>query len=361
MYKSYYGIKEKPFQMTPDPAYLFMSRGHTDTYTYLEYALKKDRGLVVVTGETGSGKTSLINLLIGGVGARFTFGVMNPNIAHPDGFMATICHQFGLDVTGLDRAAIPGAFRDFLIRQQRTGNRTILIVDEAQDLKDTTIEEIRMLANLKTQTRYLVQIFLVGRPELRKKLEQNRVKQFVQRGTIHCRLCGLGKDEVDQYIRHRLQHAGRSNGPGIFDHEAIESIYLYSRGIPRLANMIAEAALIYGYADELKIIGKSVIEDVVKDRDRDGVLIGGICRGAAPLTPPHVATDPGVTDKDIRRDIEQKIHSLENTIYRINQALNTRNSAVKGRDEVGLELTEILKRLENRQTLLLERIRSLLH
>jgi len=347
--------------MTPDPAYLFMSRGHADTYAHLEYALKEDRGFVVVTGEVGSGKTSLINLLIGGVGAHFTVGVLNPDIAQPERFMAMVCRQFGLDLTGVDTAGMPEAFRDFLIRQRSAGSRVILIVDEAQGLTDTIIEEIRMLANLKTERHYLVQIILVGQPELKQRLQQNRVTEFVQRGTVCCHLSGLEKDEVAPYIRHRLEHAGGSNGLDIFDHEAIGSIYQYSRGIPRVTNIISDAALVYGYADELKIIGKKVIEEVVKDRDMGGVSIGGMRQGNEAPLPAQAGGESGAIDTDIRRDIEKKMHSLEKTLYRINQELNTRNSARKGRDEVGLELTEILKRLEDRQTLLLEDIRSLLH
>ncbi|MBW2561074.1 MAG: AAA family ATPase [Deltaproteobacteria bacterium] len=359
MYKSYYGFKEKPFQMTPDLAHLFMSRGHADTYAHLEYALAEDRGFVVVTGEVGSGKTSLINLLIGGLGADFKVGVLTPGIAQQEQFMETVCRQFGLDVTSVDTAEMPGIFRDFLIRQRSAGNRVILIVDEAQDLTDTTIEELRMFANLETRRQYLVQIILAGRPELKERLQQNRVREFVQRATVSCHLGGLGKDEVGRYIRHRLRYAGGSETLNIFDHEAIESIFVYSRGIPRLANIISDAALFYGYADELKTISKRVIEEVVKDRDTDGIPIGGMRHGNT--SPATVQAGADGIDKVIRRDIEEKMHKLENTFSRINQEMNTQNSARKTRHEAGLELTEILKRLETRQAILLESIRSLLH
>jgi len=347
--------------MTPDPACLFMSRGHADTYAHLEYALVKNKGFVVVTGEVGSGKTSLINLLIIRLGAHFKVGVLNPNIAQPEQFMEMICRQFGLDVTGVDTAGMPGVFRDFLIRQRSAGSRAVLIVDEAQNLTDTILEEIRMLANLETQRHSLIQIILVGQPELKQRLRQNRVKEFVQRSTIYCHLNGLDKDEVDQYIRHRLEHAGGSKGLDIFDHEAIESIYMYSKGIPRLINIISDTALVYGYADELKIIGKRVIGEVVKDRDIDRATIRGMRQGNAPFLPAKAWVDAGAMDTDIRRDIEKRIHTLENTIYRINQELDAQNSARKNRNELAVELTEILRNLENRLTLLLESIRSILH
>ncbi|MDD5724439.1 MAG: AAA family ATPase, partial [Syntrophales bacterium] len=203
MYKSYYGFKENPFQITPDPAHLFMSRSHADTYMHLEYALTKDRGFVVVTGKIGSGKTSLISLLTRELGTQLKVGVLSPKIGQTGRFMEMICRQFGLDVTDVDTAEILWTLRDFLIRERSAGSRKVLIVDEAHNLTDTIIEELRMLANLETGGHYLVQIILVGRPELKQKLQRNMVKQFVHRVTVHCHLGGLGKDEVGQYIRHR--------------------------------------------------------------------------------------------------------------------------------------------------------------
>lgn len=303
MYESYYGFKEKPFEMTPDPAYLFMSRGHANTYAHLEYSLMEDKGFVVVTGEVGTGKTSLINLLIRELGAHYTIGILNPNIAQPEQFMKEISRQFGLDVTGVDTTGTLWAFRDLLIRLRNAGSRAILIVDEAQKLTDTIIEELRLLANLRAGRRYLVQMILVGQPELKRRLEHNKVKEFVQRVTVHCHLGGLCKDEVGQYIRHRLQHAGGQENLDIFDHEAIESIYLYSKEIPRLANIISDAALVYGYADELKTIGKRVIEEVVKGRDTDRVPTRGMRH--APPAPVKAGKDDKGIDKDIRRDIEK--------------------------------------------------------
>jgi len=357
MYKSYYGFKEKPFQMKPDPSHLFMSRGHADAYAHLEYALAEDRGFVVVTGEVGSGKTSLVNLLVESLGAGFTIGVLTPDFARHEPFMAAICRRFGVNVAGVDTAGIPTSLRDFLIGRRDAGRRAVLIVDEAQSLTDTAIEEIRMLANLQTQGQYLVQVILTGRPALKRKLQQNRVREFVQRVTVSCHLGGLGKDEVGRYIRHRLRYAGCSENLDIFDHEAVQSIYSYSRGIPRFANIISDAALIYGYADELRTIGKGVIEEVMKDRGAAGEIRHG---NAPPLTV-RLGTDAGRIDGATRRDIEKKMHGIEGTIYHITQELNTRNSARKTQYETGLELAEVLRRLETRQALLLESIRTLLH
>ncbi|MBN2396960.1 MAG: AAA family ATPase [Deltaproteobacteria bacterium] len=360
MYKAYYGFKENPFRMTPDPACFFMGRDHTDAYRHLEYALEKDRGFMVVTGEPGSGKTSLVNLLLREQAARFTIGVLNPKNAQTERCMETICRRFGLDVTGVDTAETAVILRDFLLRKRSAGRRVILIVDDAQNLTDAAIEEIRMLANLEAERRYLMQIILVGRPELRRILQKNRVREFVQRVTVSCHLNGLGRDEIGRYIRHRLRYAGGGEDPEIFDSEAVDSIYGYSGGIPRAANIISEAALIYGYADELKTIGKRVVEDVVTDGDVNGIPIGETHPRSTPPTTVRMGMDGGGMDPAIRRDIEKKIHAFETTLYRINQGLNIHNSAREDRNDVGRELAEILGRLENRLALLQEGIRAIL-
>jgi len=360
MYKAYYGFTENPFRVTPDPACFFMGRGHENTYKHLEYAIEKDRGFMVVTGEPGSGKTSLVNLLLREQAARFTIGVLNPKTAQTERCMETICRKFGLDVTGVDTAETALILRDFLLRKRCAGRRVILIVDDAQDLSDAAMEEIRMLANLEAERRYLMQIILVGRTELRRRLQKNRVREFVQRVTVSCRLNGLGKDEIGRYIRHRLRHAGGGEAPEIFDSEAVDSIYGHSGGIPRAANIISEAALIYGYADELKTIGKRVVEDVVKDRGVNGTPMGETDPRGTPSPTVRMGVDGGGMDPGIRRDIEKKIHAFETMLYRINQELNIYNSAREDRNELGRELTEILGRLEDRFALLREGLRAIL-
>lgn len=359
MYTSYYGFKEKPFQITPDPSLFFMSRGHADICSHLEYALMADRGFVAVTGESGSGKTSLINFLIKKHGAPFNIGVLVPNNVRPEPFITKIGRTFGLAPNGHNTADMLRTVRTFLAQGQNNGHRTVIIVDEADTLSDADFEQIRILANLKMDRRHLAQFILVGRPDLKKKLHENRLRDFVQRTTVTCHLGGLERDEVAPYIRHRLRYAGGSQNLVLFDQEAIESIYEHSRGIPKLANIISEAALIYGYADELKTIGKKVIDEVAQDAGtKRNVSEGAHHRLPSPLV------EAGTVDwrmmRDTRSDIEKQIHILENRIRLFNQALHNRNSATTNRDEVASELTHIIKRTDRQLTLLLENIKSFL-
>ncbi|HPQ42819.1 MAG TPA: AAA family ATPase [Syntrophales bacterium] len=357
MYKTYYGFKEKPFNMTPDPDYLFMSRGHSDTYTHLEYAIVENKGFVVITGEIGSGKTTLINFLLRRIKTNVKVGVLNQTMAQPKQFMKMICQEFGLETSGLDKAEMLNRIKDFLVKQFNAKSRVALIVDEAQNLPDKTIEEIRMLSNLESEKHHLIQIILVGQSELKDKLQQKKLEQFVQRVTVYCHLNGLDKDEVDQYIRHRL-HVGGTKNLNIFDRNATEAIHRYSKGIPRLINIICDAALVYGYADELEIIGENVIEEVVKDRDTGGVRTKDISNRYPRSTP---AIGGGITGEATKkfRDIEKRIDVLEKTLYRINKELDTLTSSKGKRDELALELTKMLQQsIKNRSDLLLTILKS---
>ncbi len=265
MYKSYYGLRKKPFPTTPDPDHVYMSRGYAYTYAHLEYALREDRGFLIITGEPGSGKTSLINLLVKEFETVFRIEIMRPDVGKPGSFLETFCLQLGVDLTGIGTTEILGTIKKFLIRQRGAGNRVIFIVDDAQNLPDTALEEIRILANLEINKRYLVQIILVGQKGLGEKLLKNKLRQFIRRVTVCCRLQGLEHDEIKQYISYRLKTVGESAYPEIFDKGAIEAIYYNSKGIPKIVNIISEAALLYGYADELKIINEEVIGRVLKE------------------------------------------------------------------------------------------------
>ena len=253
MYESFYGLKEKPFDLHPDPDYLYMSRGHENAYTHLEYAIAENKGFVVVTGEIGSGKTTLINFLLTKIRQDIEVGLISNTSLTPEQFIAMICEEFEVPLQGdgSDKAKMLGRFHAFLLEQFAKKKRVILIVDEAQNLSPEALEEIRMLSNLEAEKHHLIQILLVGQPELKYKLQMKNLEQFAQRVTVHCHLDGLGPEEVDRYIRYRLTVAG-AKGSDIFSEDAIEAIHKHSRGIPRLINILCDTALVFGYADSLK-------------------------------------------------------------------------------------------------------------
>ncbi|MDY6953086.1 MAG: ATPase, T2SS/T4P/T4SS family, partial [Thermodesulfobacteriota bacterium] len=181
MYESFYGLKEKPFNITPDPDYFYMSQVHENAYTHLQYAIKENKGFVVITGEIGSGKTTLINLLLKNIEEDVLVGVISSATLLPEEFIKMACQELELGTEGMDKVEMVDALHQFLLKQFAEKKRVVLIIDEAQNLPLETIEEIRVLSNLDTEKDHLIQMILVGQPELKSKLQQRQLKQFVQR------------------------------------------------------------------------------------------------------------------------------------------------------------------------------------
>jgi general secretion pathway protein A len=273
MYESFYGLNEKPFNLNPDPDYLYMSEGHENTLTHLQYAISENKGFVVVTGEIGAGKTTLINYLLGEIPSDIDVGLVNNTHIPASQFIKLVCREFELDITGLDRTAMIDRFHEFLLEMYTNRRRVVLIVDEAQNLNPKTLEEIRLLSNLESEKHHLLQIILVGQPELKLKLQRHDLQQLAQRVTVHCHLKGLNEADVANYICYRLEVAGGDkDNCNIFDQSAIHEICENSKGIPRLINIICDTALVFGYADSVKQIDGKIIRDVVKERAAGGLF-----------------------------------------------------------------------------------------
>ena len=345
MYETFYGFTEKPFDLHPDPDYLYMSQGHENAYTHLQYAIIENKGFVVVTGEIGSGKTTLINYLLNRISQDIHVGLINNTNILPAEFLKMICQEFELDPQTSDKAELIDILSGFLIDKFAAGERVVLIIDEAQNLTNETMEEIRMLSNIETEKHHLIQIILVGQPELRFKLQQGNLKQFVQRVTVQCHLKGLEKDEVKQYINHRLEIGGGSRSD-IFDTETIDRIAVYSRGIPRLINVLCDSTLVYGFADELKTISTSILENVYEELKALGTFTGYDAKpSASPASPiPAAASTPAphVTDQHIAL-LEEKIERLEDKIGVQSQRLDFYTQIRNERDDIVIALFQMLK------------------
>ncbi len=353
MYEKFYGLKEKPFNILPDPDYLFMSQGHENAYTHLEYAIMENKGFVIVTGEIGSGKTTLINYLISKIQQNVQIGLINQTYVTPTQFVKMVCQDFELQVEGLDKAEMVDHLHEFLLTQFSNKERVILIVDEAQNLTPKTMEELRMLSNLEAEKHHLIQMILVGQPELKYKLQRKDLVQFVQRVTVNCHLNGLSEKEVEQYIHYRLT-VGGAKKDNLFDKSAINTIYKYSSGIPRIINVLCDAALVYGYADNLKIIDESVVKNVVQERE-DGGLFTDVREGDVS----HVLSDQSeLPDAKIlthnQSDMDRRLRLIENRIDGFDQRLQWLTKKREERDTVVIELFKMLKdSMEKRiQTLL---------
>lgn len=337
MYESYYGLKEKPFKLLPDPDYLYMSEGHENAYTHLEYAIAEQKGFVVITGEIGSGKTTLINYLLSRIPQDIQVGLVYNTYVSPNQFIKMVCKEFELETEGMDKAEMMDLFHSFLLRQFTQNKRVVLIVDEAQNLLPKTMEEIRMLSNLESEKHHLIQMVLSGQPELKQKLQRKDLEQFTQRVTVHCHLSGLNEEEVGQYVRYRLRVAGGEN-LNLFDNEALEVIARYSHGIPRLINILCDNALVYGYADDLQVIDRQVIENVIKAREEGGIFCETGEEKAAALQ-----TTIGKDLEGRLQVMERRIRLLEDVVSNMHQSLETVVSSRNGRDTLVLELFKMLK------------------
>jgi len=355
MYESFYGLKENPFHLTPDPSYLFMSRGHEEAYTHLEYAILENKGFVVITGEIGSGKTTLINLLLSKIQQKIQVGVINQTLVQPTQFIKMICQEFELPTDARDKAELLDLLHSFLLQQFARRKRVTMIIDEAQNLPNNTIEEIRMLSNLESEKHHLIQMMLVGQPELKYKLQQKSLEQFVQRVTVYCHLNGLDMDETSRYITHRLQVAGAEK-QDIFTKEAIDVIHQYSRGIPRLINILCDAALVYGFADELNVIDLNVIEDVVADRKVGGIFPeNGLDESSVSLSAPGNRKEHEPETGQSFQSIESRLQLLESLATDITQRLNILFVRREQQDDRVLQLLKMLKQsTENRMELMAE-------
>jgi len=349
MYESFYGLKEKPFNITPDPDYFYMSQVHENAYTHLQYAIKENKGFVVITGEIGSGKTTLINLLLKHIQQDILVGVMSSASLLPEEFIKMACQELELEVDGKDKVEMIDTLNEFLLKQFAERKRVVLIIDEAQNLPLETIEEIRVLSNLDTEKDHLIQMILVGQPELKAKLQQRQLKQFVQRVTVHCHLRGLNREEAGQYVSHRLHVAGSKNGD-IFDKEAMEAVYQYSRGIPRMINILCDSALLYGYADDLKTIGKEAIEEVVKERKGEGFFLDASEEGRDVSA---FVTSEGAPWDTRFQALEKRINLLAKAVVHMNRTLSALAKQNGKRDRVNIELLKMLREnLKSRKALL---------
>ena len=353
MYTSFYGLKEKPFDLHPDPGFLYMSRGHENAYTHLGYAIRENKGFVIVTGEIGSGKTTLINFLLTKIRQNIEVGLISNTSLTPEQFIMLLCEEFEVPLdtaNSVDKARMLSRFHNFLLEQFAKKKRVILIVDEAQNLTPEALEEIRMLSNLEAEKHHLIQIILVGQPELKHKLQLKELAQFAQRITVHCHLEGLRAEELDHYIRYRLQVAGAAH-TDIFRPDAIAAVQRYSRGIPRLINILCDTALVFGFADSLTVIDKEVIEAVVKARKAGGLFHPDEKKKTVTSLKPPAEQTPAAPAETLSaiRAMEARVQLLETTIVGQQKQIELLSKTKDTRDDMVVSLFKMLKNnLESR-------------
>lgn len=266
MYKRFYNLQKNPFEITPDPSFLFTTKGHNEALATLYYGVRRRKGFVVLTGEVGTGKTLLIRSLLqtlrlGDVNYAYVF---NSRLG-PIEFLQYIAGDFRLPISSKSKSELLLELSTFVISRFKKGLTTVLVVDEAHHLSEEVLEEIRLLTNLETAEEKLLQILLVGQPELDEKLDSVTLRQLKQRIALRSRLSPLVLEETDGYIRRRLQVAGNTTPDAVFPFETVLEIHRHSRGIPRLINTLCENALVYGYARQTVKIPPDMIEEIALD------------------------------------------------------------------------------------------------
>lgn len=270
MYEAYYRLQAKPFTLLPDPGFLYLGARHKMALSLLEYGLLNGSTFIVITGEPGTGKTTLLNRLLDQSRHQWTIGVLSNTHGSLGGLMPWITASFGLPTKGLDHVELFQAFAHFLEQERTAGRRVLLVLDEAQNIGASMLEELRLLSNFNDGRRRALQILLSGQPGLRDLLEGPGMVQFAQRIGVEYTLDALAEAETAAYIGHRLQVAGRS--APLFTSLACRVVFQLTGGVPRLINQLCDHALVYGYAAQAELITGQIVLDSALARDRYGVL-----------------------------------------------------------------------------------------
>ncbi|HUK26217.1 MAG TPA: AAA family ATPase [Terriglobales bacterium] len=267
MYKSFYKLTRNPFEITPDPSFLFPTRRHNEALAALYYGVRRRKGFVVMTGEVGTGKTLLVRCLLELLNRRnMAYAYVFNSRLSPDEFLQYVAGDFGLPTAGKNKSDLLLELGSYLIGRHQKRLTTVLVVDEAHHLSVDVLEEIRLLTNLETAQEKLLQILLVGQPELDEKLDSVALRQLKQRIALRSQLEPLTLEETRGYVERRLQLAGaNSHGPALFPPESLVRVYRHSRGIPRLVNTLCENALITGFARQVPVVGAEIIDEVAAD------------------------------------------------------------------------------------------------
>jgi len=270
MYEAFYKLREKPFTLLPDPGFLYLSNRHRMALTMLEYGLMNQAGFTVISGDIGAGKTTLIRHLLNNMDREHTVGLISNTHRSFGELLQWVLLAFSLEHRDMDKVEMYRRFVDFIIDEYAQNRRTVLIIDEAQNMEAETLEELRMLSNINADKDQALQVILVGQRELRETLRRPDLVQFAQRISVDYHLEPLSEDDTAGYIRHRLEVAG--GRPDIFTPAACKAVYHFTNGVPRLINLLCDTALVYGYAEQKQRIDARLVADVAREKQQGGIF-----------------------------------------------------------------------------------------
>ena len=271
MYEEFYHLEEKPFTLSPDPNFLYLGRSHRRALNILEYAVESDSGITVISGEVGTGKTTLIRSLMKELGENYTIGLITNTQRDFGSLLRWVLMSYGIETDETDQVRLYQELVKFITREHEAGRRVVLIIDEAQNLGPEALEDIRMLTNVNVDKDVVLQLILVGQPELLELLRKKELRQFAQRVSADYLLKPLTFEETCSYIKHRIKVAGGDEN--LFAMTAYATVFYHSGGIPRVINTICEMALVYAYADGKPRVRKEIVLDAIRDRKVGGLVI----------------------------------------------------------------------------------------
>lgn len=268
MYESFFSLATRPFQLTPDPDFLFLGQEHRKALIHLNYGVSENIGFILVTGEVGTGKTTLLKTIMRELRRDITVAHVNNTRVSTDQLFSMINDEFGIDTQGKQKSQMLRDLHDFIIHQYAQRKRTALIIDEAQNLSSSLLEEIRLLSNLETEKEKLLQIILIGQPELRMTLNRPEMRQLRQRISISCHINPLTRTETEAYIFHRLEQAGNRDAAE-FESGVIDAVHSFARGIPRLINIACDFILLTAFTQSTRQITLELAREVLEDLDKN--------------------------------------------------------------------------------------------
>ncbi len=348
MYEKFYGLSEKPFHIVPNPSFLYFSPKHQNALTYLEYGIRERMGFILLTGEIGTGKTTLIRYILDQIETDIEVAVIfNTNVS-PNQLLGLILREFELEADKNDKAGNLDSIHHFLIRKYGENQRVLLIIDEAQNLSEEALEEVRMLSNLQTDNNFLLQIMLVGQPELKARLRRPNLAQLSQRIAVTYHLMPLSLKETGGYIASRLEKTGGS--PDLFTKGAVDEIFRASNGTPRSINLLCDTALVYGFVDELHTIDAHVVTQVVEDKGDTGGT-------SEPVTSVEVSGSQGHPETGIAA-LQHRFAGLEERVQELKRQVEWQIEELSGqadgfKDELVNQLSRQLDQERKKNEILL--------